>query len=318
MKATDGIQKLSIRILSLLMAVLIGLAIFQALRIRSLSRKMSDSAAMVEEEKTSLEKSLQKTQPENYGQRGDKQIEDLEYQLAAAKEELAMVDEQITEAANEEAAKKEAQEERRKLALEEQKKYMGDPAYQERQKKDLESTFAELFDILNLSPDDREKYIEIVMAHDKARNELNMAFQSDGNTPASREQGAERRDRQEALTREYEAELASLLGEDTYATYQAYQGSSAERIFIRNFMPSLNAETMLTDTQREALIAALHENKENVQYISLANIDSREERTAVSKQNQLRIKEAYLDAGRDILSAEQLEKLDVYLQSLGY
>jgi len=243
----------------------------------------------------------------------NKDVDDLNYQLNAAQEELASVNKQL---ADEETRKAEL----KKSQMELQKRYVkNSSSMKNSMKKSLGIEYEDFFKGLNLSSEKFEMFKDILVDEMMARQNI-FADLGDTNN-LSKEQQEEINQRFQSIEMEYDAKKSELLGNDGYKKYQAYMGRSGERYYVNNFIGSLGSDEKLTDVQKTQLIDAMHDEVKNITYemISYENSESSsnmytEKRIAQMLKNEEKRDDVYLKAAQNILTASQLEKFETSLK----
>jgi hypothetical protein len=244
---------------------------------------------------------------------GNNDVDDLNYQLNAAQEELALVNKQLADEETRKAEQKKAQ-------MELQKRYViNSSSMKNSMRKSLGIEYEDLFKVLNLSSEKFEKFKDILVDEMMARQNI-FADLGDTNNP-SKEQQEEINQRFQAIDREYDAKKSELLGNDGYEKYQAYTERSGERYYVNNFIGSLGSDEKLTDVQKTQLIDAIHDEVKNITYEMISDENSEsssnmytEKRIAQVLKNAEKRHEAYLKAAQNILTASQLEKFKASLK----
>jgi hypothetical protein len=318
------LNNIAVILICLLGLSLIGYNIYQHQQIKRVSQgatpeKSSDNkaAALKAQDKTPpvLKSVNQSPSPDSFkGITGNSEVDDLNYQLDAAEEELALAKKQL---ADEEARKAE----KKKLQSELQKKYREDPAFKKSMRESLDMQYADLFKKLNLSPEKLEKFKDMLVDEVMAQQDIWTSMASEGDSSTlSKEQQAELQQRYEAIEKEYDKKKSEFLGQSDYDKYQEYTQTSGERYYVNNFIQSLGSEEKLTDAQKEELIDAMYDEIKNVTFDKL-NDDSEsssnmydDKNIARMLKNQDRQSEAYLKAARERLSASQIEKFKAYFK----
>lgn len=331
MESARMVKRIAIGLLCLSGLISIGFNIYQYKQIRNVTQGTANEIssdneirAITQPDKgpstsSSANQNLVLASGEN--QSINREAEDLKYQIAAAKEELAMVKKEVDDDAAKEAEEEEARLEAQKRSQEVAKIYQEDPSYKKmlrnNMKISLAAQYADLFEILNLTDEKIDNFKDILVDENMARRDLYSETQEDENEPLSQEEQEELASRYGAIREEYKAKMAELLGQEGYEEYQTYQETSEERYYVGEFMGSLDSDETLTETQKKQLIEAMYKEVNNVKY---EPIDSETSSSATQKEimdwrieYRSRRDEAYLKAGKDILSASQYEKLEAYL-----
>jgi hypothetical protein len=248
------------------------------------------------------------------GQTNNRDEDDVMYQLAAAKEELAAVNRQLSDHAAEAAEKKKNAQEINKDYLENQKKSIEDPAYRKTYKDSLDSLYGGLFSKLNLAPEKLDQLKEIMV--DRNIAEINGSLKSQaGNDTAGEGQQTRAGTDSSSITDEFESRIAGLLGPEVYKTYRDYKNSWLERGYVKELMASLGDDEKLTDDQKEDLIKAMYEEANSVWSDMFANnnassSETRGQRISRRMEYESRRAEAHLKAAKAILTASQYNRLE--------
>jgi hypothetical protein len=314
------IKNIAIGLICLSVIALIGLNIHQHQQIEKVSQG-TNAKTRVENSATTNQAAVKQSPsskglnkpanlaPNKYAS-GNSEVDDLNYQLDAAEEELAMVNRQLSE---NKAKKAEAE----KVSVELQKKYREDTSFKKSIRDSMAKEYADLFKKLNLSSEETEKFKDLLADEMMAQQDIYLDYGTDYSSLTKEEQ-EELNKRYEALNKEYESKKADLLGENDYSIYQSYSSSMGERYYVTSFMESLSSEEKLTDTQKDDLIEAMSEEVKNIVY-ERTDVDESasmydEKTIARMLQYQDQRGEAYLKAANDILSEPQIEKLKAYLK----
>ena len=232
-------------------------------------------------------------------------IRKLEYQLNAAEEELDMVSKRLAE------------------ELDKQKDNMGpqnnlllNPAFKKSMMNSIDRDYALIYGPMYLSPDDLDKFKEIV-AEWRIANSNRNAIRLAASTPEERE--AVESLRQE--TREkYNSEFIELMGEEKFRIYDDFKNSGSERYTLERFMKTLPTEYGIDDTQAYNLIVAMYEERKSVEN-EMVFEDSNEVPANRNRNKYLHdlernvdIYKRYEEVTGDILPPAQAEQLKTYLR----
>lgn len=325
MDAKKTIKNIAVIFICLLGIALIGINIHQHQQIKKARQLRSSETYPDNETTTETLPYSEPAYPTNASQNPapypdevqtvDNEAEELIYHLDAAEEELDIVQEQL---ADEEAKKAE----QKRLQRELQKKYREDPSYEKSMRDSLDIQYADLFEKLNLPPEELEEFKDLLFEEIMAKQDIYNEYDTDGYATLSKEQREELTQRYMELNEEYESKYADLLGEDNYEIYQAYTETQNERYNVNNFIETLGSDEKLTETKKEALIISMNEEIKNVTWESLdLNEESEASSNMYSEKNIERMMaiynlqiEAYSKAADSILSGSQLEKFKTYLQ----
>lgn len=317
------IKNIAILLICLSLPVLIGLNIYQHQQIKKISNGVtseksvnngSTANATSVKENPEGEKAVQVTTlAGKVKPAGNSASDDLSYQIDAAEEELDMAKKQLSD---EEAKKAELKKAEKELM----KKSMQDPSQKKYMRNYLGIQYGDLFKELNLSPEKLEKFKDMLVDEMMAQQNIYLEREGDTTTPSKEEQ-KELSQRYEALNKEYETKKSELLGKDDYEKYQTYAERTGERYYVNSFMESLGSSEKLTDTQKNDLIDAMHDEAKNVRYESSNDDNSESSSNRYDEKSIARMLEfedrqgeAYLKAAKDILPASQIEQFKTYLK----
>lgn len=330
MERTRIIKKTAIGLLFLFIIALTCLGIYQYQRIKGISQGTTDVASY-SDEVNQIKNQDKETAPESStvqspvpaseeGTTAGNEIDDLRYQLTAAEEELAEVNDLIAEEEARKAEEEKAIQERLNKAMEYQKRYVETPEYKEMQLKSLDRSYSGLIKRLNLTPEKKEMFLGMIIDKGTEMNSIYQEFSAagKGQTPEKlKELTDERLGRSNSLNQEYKEKMVDLIGEDGYETYQVFGNSVNERYLVEAFVNLLDSDEALTEDQKWDLTEAMYKGTRDLKYASSAYDPNatQEERIARNLEYTSRTHEGYLQAAGDILSASQYEKMDAYLKS---
>jgi hypothetical protein len=197
---------------------------------------------------------------------------------------------------------------------------MKDPSMKKSIRDNLALQYNDLFKELNLSPEKLEKFKDLLADEMMAQQKTYIDLGGFGE-PLSKEKQEELRKRSEALNKEYEEKKDDLLGKNDFDKYKVYSERMGERYYVTSFMESLNSTEKITDSQKNNLIEAMHNETKSLRDENEKN-DSTEEPTDMYDEKNIvrmvemqdRRGEAYLKATKGILSASQTEQFKNYLK----
>jgi len=318
---TKGRNKVIIALICLAALAIFGFIIYQHQQIRKLSQVNESLNKQVPEQKDiAQEGAAQDTTFEAKG-KGQGEIDDLRYQLAAAEEELDLAHEQISELANKDT--------NNTLAgpMQDMMNRISDPEKKEELKKSLKRGFNQqygtLFQLMNLSPEKLRQFKELLanqtMEMMKIANDVETVEPTEENR--NNLQG-----RLDDFLKQREADLSALLGSQDYQTYKNYKDSQQERSIVQRFTFSLSAEDKLTNEQQEALINSMCQERKNVSsgtqlgglgekiFFPSDMAKTSDENMKNMKEMEERVKDAYLESTGNILTASQEEHFEEYFQ----
>ena len=323
METQKVLLKTAYCLVGLLILTSIGLNIFQYQLIKKLSENAAPKAVTKEESidapmtapvemvQESTLKSIGPADKEKDSSMSD--INELEYQLEAAEEELDMTSEQLSD----ELSKKM---ELKRAASQFQKSMLSDPTYKkmlrDSLKRTLDKNYDPLYKLLELSPEEFDEFKGILVdqmmeAQDMGASILEASFD---------DEKEEIIERQEEISNRYNNNIREFLGEEKYSTYQNYSNRLSERTYLNNFMESVSPENRINDEKVENLINAMYEARKSVQAeMGPAGEDIRfpsdltEEKIARQTERLARVHEEYAEVSRDILPPEQVEQFKTFL-----
>ena len=322
MEARKLLIKTAYCLAGLLILALSGLSLFQHQQIKKLSRDVDIKTLVTDESagdsipgpaEIPEETDTQRTAVAGIDKETSKaEIEDLEYQLEAAEEELDMAHEQLFD----ELVRKE---ELRKKELELQKQYRENPSYRIVMRNSLERQYGDLFDELNLSPEKLEEFKDILLDNQMAYSDFYTDIQS---VTPSEEKRAEFEQRQKALREDQQTKIKEFLGNEDYEKYQEDRMTWGLKYQVTNFMANLGSEEELTETQQQELIEAMKGELQNIGSETSEDDDKflfpsetyEEKNIEQMLESQDRMNEAYLNAAGGILSSSQTEKFKECLE----
>ena len=322
MKTQKLVLKSAFCFAGLLFLLLIGFNIYQYQQIKKLSEKTvpekivknestNDSQAtpfkMVQKSKMKSSTPVSKKEKSSTNE-----INELEYQLNAAEEELDMANEELFDELSKKAEFIKAREQYTKNML-------SNPAFNKKKRDiltlNLGNDFDPLFKKLNISKEEFDEFkgllVDKMMEVDSISASI-IGASSDEEKAKAIQQSIEIREK-------YENQISELLGEEN-ETYQSYLTRLTERRSLNEFMETLSPDNRINEDQTEALINSMYEARKaanaemgsdsNMRSILNASEDTRKWRIEKTK----RINEKYIETSRDMLSPEQVEQYERYLQ----
>ena len=141
-------------------------------------------------------------------------------------------------------------------------KMMSDPAMKEmmrsQQKSMIETMYGRLFKEMNLTPEERQKFSELLLDQQTKAMEAGMGiFEEGGLTNVTQSVQAQQK--------ESEEQLKALLGEERFTQYQEYQKTVGDRIQLDQLRRQMEtAGTPVQDEQLQQLLALTKEERERV------------------------------------------------------
>jgi hypothetical protein len=141
-------------------------------------------------------------------------------------------------------------------------KMMSDPAMKEmmrsQQKSMIETMYGRLFKDMNLTPEERQKFSELLLDQQTKAMEAGMGiFEEGGLTNVTQSVQAQQK--------ESEEQLKALLGEERFTQYQEYQKTVGDRMQLDQLRRQMEtAGTPVQDEQLQQLLALTKEERERV------------------------------------------------------
>ena len=317
------LKRISWAVIGLAFIVLICLNVFQSRQIKKLdsgfTEQVSQNSASADDQAAGSVNAAQKTA--HFSKSGAvseiEEVEDLNYHLQAAEDELDMVHEDLNKEMDRKA-------EVARLRRESQEKYRQSPGYKSSARKSIASRNEGFFEAFNISPEDAEAFNDILLAEQIANSEF--YWEAEGITNPTEADRARYEQLQEEMRATYETQKIDLLGEAVYEEYGPYQSKwYIEEYRVGGFSESLDSNEKLTDTQRTALVDALAEAQEARREENAAEIDEAENTYRFPSEdfneagiermveNMTSRNEASVEAARGVLTPSQIEKLEAQL-----
>lgn len=182
----------------------------------------------------------------------------------------------------------------------------------------LDTAYADLFKELNLSPEELDKFKDILVNGQMALSEISFEISS----ATTKEQKAELQKRVAEAREKNEAEIKDFLG-SKYDTYHDYTEMATTRSVINSFKESLSPEDQLTESQEKELTQIMY--KEQMQVFAEIGYDPRKEIEFNSDvksgsvdgqlKNMEKIHTRSIANSKGVLSDSQLQKYEEYLKS---
>lgn len=291
----------------LILLASIGFNIYQYQLNKKLSENTAQDLATKEQAKDALKGTAIKN-PDN------KYLVELEEKLDATEEELDKVNEQLSD----ELAKKEAF---KNAQAQLQKSIKIDPSLNESiknmQLQTIDSDYALLYENLDLSPEEREAFKNIVgtwrMDHAENTIPLILAATTD-------EEKEEARRKRQLMRDKYKEQYIELMGEEKYNIYNNYRMSSFDRDTLERFVQTLPPENRLDNNMMFNLIGMMSEARTPIEkkmgFYDLIRFPSDErDDTEAEREADMAVEvyERYTEIGNEMLSPEQAEQFKAYI-----
>lgn len=306
MESTKKSKNIIIGLICLSLLVSIGFNIYQHQQIKKLSQAgIRGESADVEatgnkipgKDDAAQGKAAQISAGTAINNAGNVDINELEYQLNAAEEELDYVLKQLTD--------------------ERTHKIIDYTYLAEKNMRDsLDDEYGDLFNNLELSPDELDEFKEILLGTMTAQRDFYRELYSA--TP-SEEKRAELEQRKKDIYDKEERKIIEALGNKVYEKYKTYRDALDEINQVRSFAASLGSDNMLTETQQKALIDAMQKepvysdsDSENYKIIFPSEMYTENNIAEILSMHNS-YNEAFINAAQGILSPSQLVLLKGYL-----
>lgn len=215
-------------------------------------------------------------------------------------------------------AGQEAQEAIRQQRVELQRRLAEDPSFREAIRASIDVQYADLFEILGLSAEKREKLGSLL--EDSAMDYV--VLNPDILTAVGEEEKAAVQKRYEYLKKETQLKAEALLGSDGYETYKAYEDRATSRAVVEGFEQALSPEASLSDHQIMELIEVLYGESrtvyEEIGYDPTERVTFPSDMDAAAVTKRMEITERILNGAaersKELLSASQQEQYLEYLR----
>lgn len=235
-----------------------------------------------------------KTTPENSGLKTDPgvnreipytdKVKELEYQLAAAEEELELANKKLSEEVSE------------KQGI--FKDFMRHTAIQV-----VNSGYNDLFKRLDIPKEEIDKFRNLLA--DKSQDLDNIFIKMSGGASTGADVVLEVKKTED----DYARKINEFLGEENYQVYLAYKEREMERGVLSRFMDTVSPLNRIDEKRADALIDAMYEAKQSVE-------NELSPETTIPVERVRRINEKYIEASRTILSPELAEQYKRYLMGI--
>ena len=243
------------------------------------------------------------------------EMNELEYHLDAAEEELDMTNKQLSEELTKKAEFKDAYD-----------SFTSNSAFQKTLKDSLKKAMIQTLDKsydpllkkLNFSKEEGDEFKGILTDRMMEIQEAippNILTASDEEKAKMNQQTKETRDK-------YDNKISEFLGEENSEIYRSYNKSLSERSSLNSFMETVSPDNRVNEEQTEALIDSMYAGRKAVydemgpDMDMISSTDLTEENIARQIEKQRRVYEKYMEASRNILPAEQAEQYKAYLKQL--
>lgn len=246
------------------------------------------------------------------GKSGTDEDNELEYHLNAAKEELDMTKEQLSQELS--------QKEEFIKAYYQPSRSNSDPAYKKIRRdaytKQINEGYAPLFKKLNISAEEIDELKGIMFDRLIELDDLSEPYLNASTAEEKEKVLQQERD----IAGKYKDRIVEFLGEEKNEIYQSYEERRSERIRLSGFMETVSPGKRINEEQTESLIDSMYEARVAVydEMSSLPQIasssDLTEERIEQITKINARVNEKYVEISRGTMTPEQAEQYNAYLK----
>jgi|GEM_PF-2588106 len=311
MEYNKNVQKVAYSFFSLIIAVLIGVIIYQQHLIKSISKINVPGALEHSDEKNIIDTSAGQHRDADDKKSSSgiskKEINDLEYQLNAAEEELSMAQDKLSVEIDKQSDFNELQKMMSQTPEEKSRMRMD-------MKNQVDRLYGPMFTKLGISGENLEAFKNVIVDQKMAQQEF---FEKMEGKNLTQEGQSEVLQGVISINNEYQNKMRELFGEEATSQYKANQLREGEMYHVSQFSEYLSGTDRLTDKQREKLVDSMYEAKNKLESVMIeegASMNStdlnKEERV---KEINIRIMEKYLNSAENILSSSQLDRFDFYI-----
>ena len=269
----------------------------------------SDSVPVKKDQKNKIKKTATAGNVQNSD---TSESNELEYHLNAAKEELDMTNDQLSE----ELAKKEEF----KKAYYQPSSRNSDPVYKKIRKeaytRRLGEDYDPLYNKLDISKEKFDEFKGMLLDKEMELSELSETYSS----ASTKEEKDKIIQQEKDLYEKYKTKIGDLLGDNKNEIYQSYVDRLTERRRLTDFMNGQSADNRIAEEQMEDLIDSMYTARKAV-YDEMgpgtqitSSSDLTEEVIAEISKRMARVNERYVEAGNGIMTREQSEKYKAYLK----
>jgi phosphoribosyl-ATP pyrophosphohydrolase len=327
MKTQKVLLKTAYCLAGVLILVSIGFNIFQYQRNKRLSEKPVPEK-IAKNESTSDSISNSESAPVKIVQKSERkstvpiskeeksitsEIDELEYHLNAAEEELDMTSEQLSDELSQKAKYKKAYDKGQKIIK-------SNPAFQKSIRDSVTQTILKnydpLFEKLNISEEEFDEFKGMLV--DQQIEIRNISASIVGASSYEEEEKARRQG--EEIRNKYENKISEFLGRENNEIYQAYASRLTERRSLRDFMETFPPDNRMNEEQTEVLIDSMYEARRTV-YDKMGPVTNNgssfeltEETLAQVMERSARVDEKYVELCRGMMTPEQVEQYKTFLK----
>jgi len=243
------------------------------------------------------------------------EIDELEYHLSAAEEELDMTSEQLVDLLSKKAEYKKARDQ-----LSKSMSSLSDPVNRKMIRDSLTqilgNDYDPLYEKLNISREEFDEFKGILV--DQQMEIRNISESIVG--ASSDEEEKKARHQAEETINKYENKISDFLGEEKNEIYQSYVNRLTERRSLRDFMETQPPDNRINEEQTEVLIDSMYEARKTV-YDEMGPVTNNgssfeltEETLAEVMEMSARVNEEYVELSRGMMTPEQVEQYKTFLE----
>jgi hypothetical protein len=317
MEGKKNIKNIVLGLLCLLILVLIGYSLYQHLQFNKLSSNNIQETVANKQTTGAPETEATVTASEDISVAGPKKertdnVNDLKAQLDATEQEIEKANAKLAEEATKKAELK-----KKEIAL--QKQSIGSPAMRSSYRSYLETQYADIFKEMNLSPEDLEKFKDLLTDYQMSRSNISI----DASIASTDAEKAAIKKRMDDAYKAYESASKELMGDAAYQIFYDYKERANARGDVTGFKEVLGADEKLTGDQEKALVEILYKEQTNI-YSEIGydpnktiefSSDTKAGRITGQLKNMEKIHTNAVESAKGTLSASQLERLSSYLKS---
>jgi hypothetical protein len=312
------IKRIIMGFLCLAAIVLIGLSIFQQIRLNK-AAETNANTAVTKSDVPAISPQPSKKNLSKTAANGDKGKEANKNDVALLKDQLDSTEQELDTANNKLSAEMSRKSELKKKEAELQQQYLKDPSLKKYLRSSLDMNYSDIFKELNLSPEKLEKLKDILVDKTFAKVQLSPEIQN----ASTKEQKDDLLKRYNAIREESETKTRELLGNADYEKFEAYNDRGNTRYFVNGYKDTLSANDQLTKDQENALVELMFKEEKRV-YAEIGYdpnkmiefpSDIKEGKVAGVLKNTEKIHLASIESAKGTLTASQLGQFKSYLNN---
>jgi len=163
----------------------------------------------------------------------------------------------------------------------------------------VDMIYRDLFDLLNLPEPKRSELEKLISEKTGAGMEIGFAAFGEKKTP---EELKTITDQLAATTKEMDAKIKDLLGEEDFNKLKRYEDSTTERMQLRTFSSMLASKDLQMDEATETkLMDAMYEERQNFPFASSFSSQQNPDVSRFNPENMTRFGEEYTQLSRNVV-----------------